>query len=545
VLLLFASLARSFDSSSFTTHFANQATLATDTEYELVLTWNHDYSKAPSVGWALAKNAKSKGGACDPDAGMMAPDGQPYWMPRFFPTAVPSQVTEVTGIKYVSPDWQPCGHKDIVICHGESHYDFHLYYQSQQDIETKAACDGNPNKPSHYIICDDNTPRNNEMFKLMQHDIPTRRTSTTKSPMPDYSVGTGKDLSYCVDPTSGVPKSGIHYGDLSETLTEWKEPVTIMGSHSCALTFFEPMISWKWITAQVNNIKGWPSWNSGEITYNQQTFEALPTSWKVDVGADCAGGDSSKVCQISLTVRGKKCPAGGCAAPVKNCGTQTDCLTDQPYQSSYGSSTSCDKAAYAANASQCATQLGGATHCFTDDGQTIILGNGCTPDTSTPSTTPTTVLSTIEQAITDGTMSASKWILGDTQNAYKKAFLYMYAPECFTGTTQNPGCLVTAALAGSQITFKAGLSTAIKSASELSKYVERRARKTDAEFRDALNAIVTSHSYAVPVPETSSFTMGGAKVSIASATSSSSATCFVQPLLLMVGAWATMWFTWS
>lgn len=49
-------------------------------------------------------------------------------MPRFYPKSVSDKIKETTGIQFASVDWQPCGHKDIVICHGESHYDFHLYY---------------------------------------------------------------------------------------------------------------------------------------------------------------------------------------------------------------------------------------------------------------------------------------------------------------------------------------------------------------------------------------------------------------------------------
>lgn len=370
--------------------------MATDSEYEVVFTWVHDYAVAPSVGKSLDKNAKRVGGACDPEAGYTAPDGKPYWLPRFFPTPVPAEITRYTGIKFVSPDWQPCGHKDIVICHGESHYDFHLYYFDEATIKAEAGCDATPGKPGHYIICDDNTARNHKMFQLMSADMPISRTSSARSPMPSphSAPGAKKTLQYCVDPTSGVPESGIHYGDKSETLTEWKEPVSIMGSHDCRLTFFEPMISWKWITNEVWGGKGWPSWHSGEIAYNTKAFKALPTSWKVDVSPGCQGGDSSKECRITVTVRGEKCPVGGCSPPARNCGSQPDCLTGQPYQSPFTllpqvlpqAQVNTTNESDGSRPADCGGNLGGASHCFTTDGRTILTGTGNAPASSNTTT---------------------------------------------------------------------------------------------------------------------------------------------------------------
>lgn len=90
-------------------------------------------------------------------------------------------------------------------------------------------------KPIHeQIMCmDDGNSDNHRYFQLMSDNIPVRINE--------------QDVDYCVDPTSAIPGSGIHYGDKSETLNEWVKPVTIMGSHDCKLTFFEPMVSWKWI----------------------------------------------------------------------------------------------------------------------------------------------------------------------------------------------------------------------------------------------------------------------------------------------------------
>merc|ERR1711977_467902 len=49
-------------------------------------------------------------------------------MPRLHWKQVSQEITAVTGIEVVDVSWQPCGHKEITICHAESHYDMHLYY---------------------------------------------------------------------------------------------------------------------------------------------------------------------------------------------------------------------------------------------------------------------------------------------------------------------------------------------------------------------------------------------------------------------------------
>merc|ERR1712157_338794 len=67
-------------------------------------------------------------------------DGQPFWMPRFNSRPVPPEVTAVTGIKFASIDWQPCGHKDITICHAESHYDIHFYYATEAELGKLPDC---------------------------------------------------------------------------------------------------------------------------------------------------------------------------------------------------------------------------------------------------------------------------------------------------------------------------------------------------------------------------------------------------------------------
>lgn len=427
--LLIASTA-AFKKDSFKAFLKNADTIETDKEYKLVIEWEHDSAVAPVVGKDLAKNAKKKGGACDPDAGYVAADGGSYWMPRFFPQPVSADVTKYTGVKFASPDWQPCGHKDIVICHGESHYDFHLYYQEEDMLKKTAGCDVNPTKPNHYIICDDITAQNNKMFSLMKSNIPVSRTSTAKSPMADTDIGQTKNVDYCMDPTSGVPMSGMHYGDRSETIDEWKEPVTIMGSHDCKLSFFEPMISWKWIERNVYGIQGWPHWHSGEIEYNEEEFKALPKRWSVQVTPGCEK-DVEGVCKITVELVGTKCPDGGCPAPTRNCDVKNEvknCLTQNPFVSTFKPDTSdlgakvekqnddVKKTTPKKTDDDC--EYGGSTHCFDPETGKTYLTNSKnedskessagaanstnTTDSSTSGASETTVMGVLAAALVIG-----------------------------------------------------------------------------------------------------------------------------------------------
>jgi uncharacterized surface protein with fasciclin (FAS1) repeats len=240
----------------------------------------------------------------------------------------------------VNVDWQPCGHKDIIICHGESHYDFHLYYLNDTEINhpSKTCIDHVEGddihaEPHEQIMCMDddggNGP-NHQYFRLMADNMP-------------QTIG-NQAVDYCVDHTSAIPKSGIHYGDVSETNSEWMEPVTIMGSHDCELTFFEPMISWGWISNYLwrqGGARNWPHWQSGEIVYNDKTLKSLPTRWEVKVSAGC-DQNSNAACDIQINVYGEKCPDGnGCRGHgvddngrvARRCGTQKDCSTNQIYAS--------------------------------------------------------------------------------------------------------------------------------------------------------------------------------------------------------------------
>lgn len=308
-------------------------------EYELVMEWDHVSEHYPVVARgvynALSKNERHSG-VCSETSTARAADGKPYWMPRMHARPVPAEVTEKTGVRFASVDWTPCGHKDIVICHAESHYDFHLYYVDQDELSS-ALCDGaKPMCPYHNADSNDvhlESERNQKFWKFMKGNIPK------------YADKAGKPrehFNYCVDPTSAIPRSGVHYGDKKETLQEWKNPVTILGSYDCKLTFFEPMFSWKWVNGRIwpKSATQWPKWESGEITYEDKNYHPLPTSWSVEVSHQCAllGYDgnrrgNSEPCHIKLTVRGKRCGKDlgiDCSTPPQTCAQATNCLNGKP-----------------------------------------------------------------------------------------------------------------------------------------------------------------------------------------------------------------------
>jgi hypothetical protein len=261
-------------------------------------------------------------------------------MPRFYSRAVSDDIKAQTGIQFASVDWQPCGHKDIVICHGESHYDFHLYYVPEAELSSLEMCEigskFNPKLP----VCtsEKKNPANAAYFKLIDHDMPMMASISSM----DSPSKTQKNFDFCVDPSSAILRSGIHYGDGSETLGEWKHPVTIIGSHDCRLMFFEPMISWKWISGTVKDIKHWPSFQVSDIQYNNKTFEALPNSWSIKVSDGCKDANKGP-CRITVTVEGTKCPSGGCTLERK-CGNMKDCMTNAKYTGAASPSNMVNKA---------------------------------------------------------------------------------------------------------------------------------------------------------------------------------------------------------
>jgi len=289
--------------------------------YKVVFEWDHVTSEAVVIGHA--QNLKpTDDPRCSGNSQDVAADGQPYWMPRFFPRPVNNDISTQTGIRFASVDWQPCGHKDITICHGESHYDFHLYYTPENELNSLSMCDIGTSANPHLPVCMNSAnPANAAYFKLINQNMPV---SAEVSYGLDATSKAEKKFQFCVDESSAILRSGVHYGDKSETLDEWKTPVSIIGSHDCQLMFFEPMISWKWISGTVPN-SPWPYFKVDNIQYNVKTFEALPSSWSINVSNACKAGVNG-TCHIQIVVEGTKCPSPACNRD-RACGDIFSCST--------------------------------------------------------------------------------------------------------------------------------------------------------------------------------------------------------------------------
>lgn len=303
-------------------------------KYKLVLEWDHNHDDYVTVdfegdGGRVYKATDDP--RCNGDSQVKAADGMPFWMPRFASRPVSQEITAVTGIKFASVDWQPCGHKDVTICHAESHYDMHLYYVTEDELAKIPECEiGSPTNPNLPVCHDDEKNSvNHDYFKLISDNMPKSMKKNGNLIEPDY----------CVDPTSAIMRSGVHYGDKSETLGEWKTPVTIIGSHDCRMLFFEPMVSWKWISDSIfGGSPGWPKFEATEIQYNEKTYRPLPDSWTWEVSEGCKADNvfaqqTSGNCHIKVTVIGDSCLGhDDCALPPRKCGNMKDCSTGEMYQ---------------------------------------------------------------------------------------------------------------------------------------------------------------------------------------------------------------------
>jgi len=296
--------------------------------FKVVFEWEHDSSEAVVVNSVTNGNPLDDP-RCSGSSTEVAEDGQPYWMPRFYPRPVSDDIKAKTGIQFASVDWQPCGHKDIAICHGESHYDFHLYYVPEAELAGMEMCEiGTAANPKLPVCRDSRTNLNNAAyFNLINDNMPVSASISSV----DSLTKQDHTFNFCVDPSSAILRSGVHYGDKGETLNEWKTPVTIMGSHDCRLLFFEPMISWKWIRGDLKNQGHWPSYEVSNLQYNKKTFEALPHKWSVTVSPGCENANETTSCKIKITVEGTQCPSGGCSVK-RQCGNIIDCNTDADYE---------------------------------------------------------------------------------------------------------------------------------------------------------------------------------------------------------------------
>lgn len=303
-------------------------------QYKVQFEWDHDHNEYITFPLDRLKRVENpiEDPRCQGDSSEKARDGLEWWMPRLHWKEVSPEITAVTGIEVVDVSWQPCGHKEIAICHAESHYDIHLYYVKKDRLQQMPNCEiGSAENPRLPVCRDSATEANHDYFRMLKNDLPSGSFTVNGQVVP---------IEFCVDPTSAILQSGVHYGDVSETKNEWRRPVTIIGSHDCQLMFFEPMVSWNWIANRFANgtAFGWPVVEIANIKYNKKTFEALPNRWSVEVKGGCRL-PVPRNCHITLVVEGSPCPATGCKLK-RECGTDViDCTTGAVYQSPYQEAT--------------------------------------------------------------------------------------------------------------------------------------------------------------------------------------------------------------
>merc|ERR1719316_1423272 len=176
--------------------------------YKVKFEWDHDnqqYIQFPT-GSGRVRNPIDDP-RCKGDSTEKASDGVEWWMPRLHWKDVSADITAVTGIEVVDVSWQPCGHKEIVICHAESHYDIHLYYEKKEKLQQMPSCEIGSSENPRLPVCRDSATVgvNQDYFRFMKHNIPIKDLTVS---------GKVQDINFCIDPLSAILRSGIHYGDI-------------------------------------------------------------------------------------------------------------------------------------------------------------------------------------------------------------------------------------------------------------------------------------------------------------------------------------------
>lgn len=124
-------------------------------------------------------------------------------------------------------------------------------------------------------------------------------------------------------------------------------------------------------------------YESGEIEYDEKNFVALPTSWRVAVSQGCKTNSLGEDCHVTLTIRGTRCPDGGCPVLPRQCGFHKNCIDDQLYGVA-DKVLMADLVGGAGNAQQVSTPSSMA-----DDGSGEAAGGTTTSPTSTTAKTST------------------------------------------------------------------------------------------------------------------------------------------------------------
>jgi hypothetical protein len=142
---------------------------------------------------------------------------------------------------------------------------------------------GSAQQPKLPVGRDSNEPANHAYSKLIGNE----NWPSTYREGDGTSHGAAKSVDFCVDASTAILRSGVHYSDKTDTLDEWKLPVTIIGSHDCRLLFFEPMVSWKWISKSTIYQAHWPKFEVSGIVFSKDKVHPVPSKWSVEVSDGC------------------------------------------------------------------------------------------------------------------------------------------------------------------------------------------------------------------------------------------------------------------
>eukprot|EP00571_Detonula_confervacea_P003579 CAMPEP_0172313474 /NCGR_PEP_ID=MMETSP1058-20130122/20258_1 /TAXON_ID=83371 /ORGANISM="Detonula confervacea, Strain CCMP 353" /LENGTH=329 /DNA_ID=CAMNT_0013027129 /DNA_START=161 /DNA_END=1150 /DNA_ORIENTATION=- len=224
-------------------------------DYELTFSFNHDESLP------VPTNPEQCNPAVQPSD--IASDGLPYFAPRIAEYPFSNKIYEATGLASHSLDFNPCGHPPMGIFDGP-HYDSHFYTKSAT-VREKWTCAQPPGAP----IC---TPQVQETAsgRAFFNIATIFGTDNALSNMP---------LKFECDVEAAVPKQGTHCWDFAtnpDSVSDWSDPVLIMGSYDADIAFLEPMYPRSFVTGDTNN-----SYNAN-VVYEGQTIETLPKEYSID-----------------------------------------------------------------------------------------------------------------------------------------------------------------------------------------------------------------------------------------------------------------------
>lgn len=234
----------------------------------------------------------------------IADDGVPYLMWRPFFHTLSAKTQTATGFKFIECDWQPCGHPTLANF-GKPHWDCHFFYTDYDYQQSIAQCETGASP-----VC-----------------TPPPYVQSTEIGRGYFDYGTAANnmpLHFTVDQESAVPAAGVHWFDQRPEhlpkVSEWVEPILIMGSYGGQMNFWESMVPVDFLyQAEASCF---------DIEYNPlNELDFLPTDYCVTTPKDNIN--------LNFKIHGAKQPCDGVCGEKTICNLRTgmcesDCQVPQP-----------------------------------------------------------------------------------------------------------------------------------------------------------------------------------------------------------------------